>query len=190
MLALGNPGPEYAATRHNAGFLAGEALAARWRLPKFKRIGPALVSDGDVAGEHVIVVKPQTYMNRSGIAVRPLLDRDDFDVARDLLVLVDEFALPIGTFRIRPRGSAGGHKGLKSIEAALRSREYPRLRIGVGPLPEGADWSDYVLAPFERGELDTLDATLPRIVECVDCWLHEGMEAAMNRFNRRGSESD
>lgn len=190
MLALGNPGPEYAATRHNAGFLAGDALVARWRLPKFKRIGPALVSDGDVAGEHVFVVKPQTYMNRSGIAARPLLGRDDFDVARDLLVLVDEFALPVGTFRIRPHGSAGGHNGLKSIEATLRSREYPRLRIGVGPLPEGADWADYVLAPFEPDERETLDATLPRIVDCVACWMEEGIEAAMNRFNRRGSESD
>jgi len=125
-------------------------------------------------------------MNRSGSALLPLPPVERFDPARDLLVLVDEAALPTGTFRLRARGSTGGHNGLKSVEAALQSREYARLRIGVGPPPEGLDdLADYVLASFEREELDLLDPLWPAMAEAVECWLAEGIEVAMQRFNRR-----
>jgi len=132
------------------------------------------------------VVKPHTYMNRSGSALLPLPPVERFDPARDLLVLVDEAALTTGTFRLRARGSAGGHNGLKSVEAALQSREYARLRIGVGPPPAGPDdLADYVLAPFEREELDLLDPLWQVMAEAAECWLAEGIEPAMRKFNKR-----
>jgi PTH1 family peptidyl-tRNA hydrolase len=125
----------------------------------------------------VRVLKPTTYMNRSGAAVAPLRADPAFDPARDLLILVDDFQIPTGTFRLRAGGSAGGHNGLKSIEGALQSQQYARLRIGVGPLPEGAgDWSDYVLAPFDPEQLEQIDALTPDMVDAVDRWLREGIE--------------
>ncbi len=127
-------------------------------------------------------------MNRSGAAVRELLAAVTVDPARDLLVLVDDVALPLGSFRLRARGSAGGHNGLRSIEAALGSGDYARLRIGVGPMPEGVDdQADFVLGQFERGELSALVDLLPDLADAVECWLAEGIDEAMNRFNRRGS---
>jgi PTH1 family peptidyl-tRNA hydrolase len=191
VVALGNPGPAYAATRHNAGFILGDALAERWRFPAFRRSGRALVAEGSVGDESVLLVKPQTYMNLSGEATYPLLGRADFDPSCDLLVVVDELALPLGTFRLRARGSAGGHRGLESIEAILDSRDYARLRIGIGPLPpQIRDWADFVLAPFSRDELQLFEELLPTLADAVECWLSEGIDTAMNKFNRRGLESD
>lgn len=137
----------------------------------------------------VVVVKPHTYMNLSGTALRPLLAEPDFDPARDLLVLVDDVAIPLGTFRVRARGSAGGHNGLKSIEATLRSREYPRLRIGVGPVPEDVeDLADFVLAPFAGDEWATLDPLWPVMADAVECWMRDGTDAAMQQFNHPTGE--
>lgn len=133
----------------------------------------------------VRVLKPQTYMNRSGAALAPLRALSGFDPATDLLVLVDDVALPLGRFRLRGAGSAGGHNGLKSIEAALQRRDYARLRIGVGPAPVGADdLVDFVLGPFTAEERTVLDGLLDQMAEAVECWLSEGIERAMNRFNR------
>jgi PTH1 family peptidyl-tRNA hydrolase len=127
-----------------------------------------------VDGIAVRVLKPTTYMNRSGAALASLRAEPTFDAARDLLILVDDFAIPLGTFRLRADGSAGGHNGLKSIEGALQSQSYARLRIGVGPLPEGAgDWSEHVLAPFEPEEDEQLEALIPEMVDAVDRWLRE-----------------
>jgi PTH1 family peptidyl-tRNA hydrolase len=120
------------------------------------------------------VLKPTTYMNRSGAALASLRPDPVFEPATDLLVLVDEFQLPTGTFRLRAEGSAGGHNGLKSIEAALQSQQYPRLRIGVGPLPPGiGDWSEYVLAPFTPEQLAQVEALLPQMVDAVTTWVRE-----------------
>ena len=125
-----------------------------------------------MAGVPVRILKPTTFMNRSGAALASLRADASFDPARDLLILVDDFQIPLGTFRIRPDGSAGGHNGLKSIEGSLQSQQYARLRIGVGPLPEGIeDWADYVLAPFEPEELEQVESLLPRMIEEVDKWL-------------------
>ena len=191
MVALGNPGSAYATTRHNAGFILGDALAARWQFPAFKYAGRALVTQGTVEDQPVQVVKPQTYMNLSGEALHPMLAQPGFDSSRDLLVVVDDKALPIGRLRLRARGSAGGHRGLESVEATLDSRDYARLRIGVGPVPEHLhDWADYLLAPFTRHELTIVTDLLPTLCAAVECWLAEGIDAAMNRFNRRGLESD
>jgi peptidyl-tRNA hydrolase, PTH1 family len=122
----------------------------------------------------VRVLKPTTYMNRSGAALASLRADPGFDPARDLLVLVDDFAIPCGTFRLRTEGSSGGHNGLKSVEAALQSQAFARLRIGVGPLPEGVeDWSEYVLAPFDPEQVEQIEALIPQMVEAVERWLHE-----------------
>jgi PTH1 family peptidyl-tRNA hydrolase len=172
VVGLGNPGPEYAATRHNAGFLLADAVAAHWQLPPFRRAERARATEGTVAGVPVRVLKPTTFMNRSGAALASLRADPAFAASRDLLILVDDFQIPLGTFRLRPDGSAGGHNGLKSIEGALQSQQYARLRIGVGPLPEGTgDWADYVLAPFEPEQLGEVEALMPQMIEAVEKWL-------------------
>jgi len=174
VVGLGNPGPEYAATRHNAGFRLADALVARWGFPPFRRGERARVSEGSVAGVAVRVLKPTTYMNRSGAALASLRADPGFNPATDLLVLVDDFQIPCGTFRLRADSSSGGHNGLKSIEGALQSQAYARLRIGVGPLPEGAgDWSDYVLAPLDAEQLAQLDALGPELITAVEQWLRQ-----------------
>jgi PTH1 family peptidyl-tRNA hydrolase len=151
-----------------------------WRRERWYRI-----AEGRGAGVPVRLVKPWTYMNRSGAVLAPLRASADYDPAGELLVLVDEAALPVGRFRLRGAGSAGGHNGLKSIEAALQRRDYARLRIGVGPPPAGLeDLADYVLDVPSAEERDAIGALLDRMAEAVECWLTEGIDAAMNRFNR------
>jgi PTH1 family peptidyl-tRNA hydrolase len=120
----------------------------------------------------VRILKPTTFMNHSGAALASLRADTAFVPARDLLVLVDDFQIPVGTFRLRTEGSAGGHNGLKSIEGSLQSQQYARLRIGVGPLPEGIeDWAEHVLVPFEPAELEQVDALMPQMIEAVEKWL-------------------
>lgn len=179
---LGNPGPAYDDTKHNVGWWVVDRLSADWRLGPFARRGPALVADGTIDGRQVRLLKPRTYMNRSGAALRAL-PREGVDVARDLLVVVDDTALDAGRMRFRARGSAGGHNGLKSIEGALGTRDYARLRIGVGSPPPGVDMADWVLSPFEPEDEERVLELLPRAVEGVAVWLDEGIEAAMNRCN-------
>jgi len=172
VVGLGNPGPEYAATRHNAGFLLADAVAEHWQLPPFRRAERARATEGTVAGVPVRILKPTTFMNRSGAALASLRADPAFAASRDLLILVDDFQIPLGTFRIRPDGSAGGHNGLKSIEGALQSQQYARLRVGVGPLPEGiGDWADYVLQPFEPAEREQIESLAPQMIETVEKWL-------------------
>lgn len=186
---LGNPGAAYARTRHNAGFLLADAVAARWDLPAFARGRRALVTEGRVGGGPVAVLKPQTYMNRSGQALAPFLADPAFDPTRDLLVLVDDHALPLGAFRLRAQGSAGGHNGLRSVQAAVASTAYPRLRIGIGPVPEGVDdRADWVLGPLAADERRALDLRVPLMVDAVDRWRAEGIEAAMNQYNQLGNQ--
>ena len=158
---------------------------SRWRLGPLRRDGRARVAEGTLDRESVRILCPTTYMNRSGAALAPLLARPDFDPASDLLILVDEVALPLGRYRLRGAGSAGGHNGLKSVEGALRRQDYARLRIGVGPVPpEIGDLADFVLGDFAPDERQVLDALLPPMAEAVECWLEEGIERAMTRFNR------
>ncbi len=181
---LGNPGPEYEATRHNVGWWLLDHLAEVWRLGTFRREGRAAVTAGRVGDHAVRLVKPLTYMNRSGAAVAPLRTYADFDVSRDLLVVVDDVALEPGRVRFRARGSAGGHNGLKSIEAALGTRDYARLRIGVGAPPAGIDLADWVLAPPSRSDEERILDLMPVLADAVRVWVEDGIEAAMNRFNR------
>jgi PTH1 family peptidyl-tRNA hydrolase len=177
VVGLGNPGPEYAATRHNAGFLLADALVARWSFPQFRRGERARVTGGELDGVPVRILKPTTYMNASGAALASLRADPAFDPATDLLILVDEFRIPCGTFRLRAEGSAGGHNGLKSIEGTLQSQHYARLRIGVGPLPEGTgDWAEYVLAPFTPEQQEQIDAAVPQLVQAVEQWVRHGVK--------------
>jgi PTH1 family peptidyl-tRNA hydrolase len=181
---LGNPGPEYAATRHNLGWWVLDRVAADWGLGAFRRIGIASVAEGIFGGHQILLIKPLTYVNRSGQALQPLATLEGFVVSRDLLVVVDDVALDVGRVRFRARGSAGGHNGLRSIEAALGTRDYARLRIGVGAPPPGVPLADYVLAPFPPEEEERICALLPELAEAVGVWVREGIERAAQRFNR------
>lgn len=184
VIGLGNPGPQYDETRHNVGWWLVDRLAYDWDLPTFRRSGPAMVTEGSVGGARVRLVKPTTYMNRSGAAVRLMDDVDEFDAGRDLLVVVDDAALDVGRVRFRGSGSAGGHNGLKSISGALGGDGYARLRIGVGKRPSGVDLADWVLSRMPEDDEDVVVGLLPELTRGVEVWMTEGVEAAMNRFNR------
>ena len=160
-----------------------------WRFDGWKKDGDSHVSNGVVAGIKTRLVKPQTYMNLSGEALENYVRRPFWSASKDLLVVVDEVQLPVGRMRIRPRGSAGGHNGLKSVEHALDTREYGRLRIGVGPSEERKgvypNLADFVLAPFARDEREDILAMMPDLTAAVETWLKEGPEKTMNLHNRR-----
>lgn len=182
IVGLGNPGAEYAATRHNVGWWFLDLLQQEWRCTKFRRDGNAVTAEGRFEDQDVLLVKPQTYMNRSGSAVARLLYDPEIRVAEDLLVVVDDVALPIGRARIRPRGTAGGHNGLKSIEASLRSQDYPRLRIGVDEAPPGIDRADWVLGTFAPEEEEAVRNLLPKLVTVAGTWITAGVEEASRRL--------
>jgi len=182
---LGNPGPDYEWTRHNVGWWALESARRAWGLPEFKREGIVRLSGGEVAGQDVVLVQPQTYMNRSGRALVPLLEQPDFEIARDLLVVVDDIALDVGRVRLRAAGSSGGHKGLKSVESTLRTQEYARLRIGVGQPPPGVDLVAWVLSEFEvEAEEQQVQQLVAELVPGLETWMTHGPLAAASRFNR------
>ena len=194
IVGLGNPGREYAATRHNVGWWLIDHLADVWHFDGWKKDSQSHVSSGSVGNVKVRLVKPQTYMNLSGAALKNYVHRPFWSAAKDLLIVVDEVQLPVGRMRIRAHGTAGGHNGLKSVEAALGSREYARLRIGVGPSEERKgiykDLADFVLAPFARDEREDILALMPQLTSTVETWLKEGVEKAMNLHNRRGSSAE
>jgi peptidyl-tRNA hydrolase, PTH1 family len=194
IVGLGNPGREYAATRHNVGWWLIDHLADVWHFDGWKKDGESHISSGTVEGVKVRLVKPQTFMNLSGQALKTYLRRPFWSPAKDLLIVVDEVQLPVGRMRIRPRGSAGGHNGLKSIEHVLDTREYGRLRIGVGPSEERKgvypNLADFVLAPFARDEREDIMAMMPDLTSAVETWLKEGPEKAMNLHNRRPSNTE
>jgi PTH1 family peptidyl-tRNA hydrolase len=193
IVGLGNPGREYAATRHNVGWWLIDHLADVWRFDGWKKDGESQVANGIVAGVKVRLVKPQTFMNLSGQALRNYVRRPFWSAAKDLLVVVDEVQLPVGRTRVRARGSAGGHNGLKSVEQALGTQEYARLRIGVGPSDERKgiykDLADFVLSPFARDEREDILALMPQLTATAESWLRDGVEKAMNLYNR-APESD
>jgi len=189
ILGLGNPGRQYEATRHNVGWWLLDHLAGVWRFDGWKRDGEAMITTATVHGTRVRMIKPLTYMNLSGAVLRNYLRRTLWNAAKDLLVVVDEVQIPVGRYRLRARGSAGGHNGLKSVEQAIGNQEYARLRIGVGPSEERRgiykDLADFVLAPFARDEREDVLALMPPLENAVDMWLREGIERAMNAHNRR-----
>ncbi len=180
---IGNPGSEYEDTRHNVGWWVIDRLRQAWGFGAFKREKNARVSTGTLGEHGVQLVKPTTYVNRSGSALGLLRTLEDFDVARDLLVVVDDIALDVGRLRIRPGGSAGGHNGLKSIQTVLGTQDYARMRIGVGAPPSGADMADWVLSAFPKDDEQLVIDLMADITDATKAWVEQGTEAAM-RFNR------
>ena len=190
ILGLGNPGRQYEATRHNVGWWVLDHLADVWRFEGWKRDGESMVATTTVDGSRVRLIKPLTYMNLSGQVLRNYLRRPFWAPSNDLLVIVDEVALPVGRYRLRAKGSAGGHNGLKSVENAIGNLDYPRLRVGVGPSEERkgiyGDLADFVLAPFARDEREDILALMPKLEKVISTWLSAGTERAMNAHNRAG----
>lgn len=182
VVGLGNPGPEYEATRHNVGFRVVERVAADNRFPGFHRKGHGLESAGDLAGTRVQLLKPLTFMNLSGgLVARRLADLELSPT--DLLVCYDELALPLGRLRLRPGGSAAGHNGIQSVIDALGTEDFARLRFGIAPDGRFADQVRFVLSPFRKAELAAVEEGLERAARAVECFCREGVQAAMNRFN-------
>ena len=196
IVGLGNPGIEYQFTPHNAGFLAVDRIAEDCGVALSNRRGRALTARAKLAGQDVLLAKPETYMNLSGLSVAALANEFEIaDPSQDIIVLYDELAIPLGTIRIRERGSANGHNGVKSVSGVLGT-EWIRIRIGVGKptLADGreikAGGKDYLLSPMRKQELAVLDEVLDRVKDAVEMVLTKGVGAAMNEFNRRVSESE
>jgi PTH1 family peptidyl-tRNA hydrolase len=184
VVGLGNPGEEYAATRHNAGFVLVRRVARSRGVELRGRAFKARTGVLRDAPEDVMLALPQTYMNRSGVSVREMLTKRDIPPGR-LVVVYDDLDIPLGEIRVRKKGSPGTHKGMISIVDEIRTRDFPRVRIGIGPLPEGRDAADYVLAPFGRDERPLLERSLDEAAEALDMILAGAVDRAMTRFNRR-----
>ena len=183
IVGLGNPGTRYGDTRHNLGFKCVDHIARKWGISLSERRPKAVLGQGDLGGVPVVLAKPRTFMNLSGEGVSYLLTRFAAK-PEDLVVVYDEMDLPAGTIRVRPSGSAAGHNGVKSIIDALSTQEFPRVRVGIGAPPEWTDGIAYVLAPFTTEELVVVGEAVATTAEAVACMVQEGIDAAMNRFNR------
>ena len=182
IVGLGNPGTEYAATRHNIGFDMVTYLSDKYGIALRSKEGKAIVGKGVIEGQKVMLVQPQTYMNLSGESVRALMDY--YKLTTDEIVIIyDDISMPVGQVRIRPKGSAGGHNGIKSIIAHLGTQEFPRVRIGVGEKPARMDLADYVLGHFPKEEAETMTTAFKDGAAAVVDMMTEGVEAAMNHFN-------
>jgi len=182
VIGLGNPGRKYAGNRHNVGFQCLDRLAAAWGLSFSRRKHKALLAEGEIAGRKVILAKPQTFMNLSGQAVERLV-RFYRLPPENILVIYDDLDLPLGKIRLRPKGGAGGHKGMKSIIEHLGTQDFPRLRVGIGR-PAHGDPVDYVLSDFTLDQRIVMEEVYGRVIAAVELWLTEGIEAAMNRYNQ------
>jgi PTH1 family peptidyl-tRNA hydrolase len=185
IVGLGNPGIEYQFTPHNLGFLAVDRVAEQCGVEVRNRQCRALTARAEIAGVPVLLAKPETFMNLSGLSVRELVDEYQADPAKDLLVIYDELDLPLGTIRVRKQGSAAGHNGMKSILGALGSQQVQRIRLGVAPDHEVGDGARYVLGAFRKAQYPLIDEVLDTAAKAVQKILTEGVDAAMNEFNRR-----
>jgi PTH1 family peptidyl-tRNA hydrolase len=181
---LGNPGREYKGTRHNAGFEVADRLEKAHGIEIRKAKRKSVVGEGSIAGKKVIFAKPQTYMNLSGEALVELMGFYKIALS-DLLVVCDDASIPPGEIRIRKKGSAGGHNGLKNIIAHLGTDEFCRLRVGIGEKPPGWDMADYVLGSFKKDELPDAEEGFDKAAKAVEAFLASGADAAMNQYNRR-----
>jgi PTH1 family peptidyl-tRNA hydrolase len=187
VVGLGNPGGRYAGTRHNVAWQVLDDLARRWRAKEVETTPVYVARQADVAGDTVVLMQPLTFMNNAGDAV-DAWQHGPQGPAADLLVVGDDVYLPVGTLRVRSRGSSGGHRGLESIEGAMGHRNFARLRIGVGAAESSADLREHVLAGFTAEERTRIDETAAKAADAVECWVAEGVIAAMNRFNRRAGK--
>ncbi|MDQ7824448.1 MAG: aminoacyl-tRNA hydrolase [Candidatus Eremiobacteraeota bacterium] len=189
LISLGNPGVEYANTRHNVGFMVADALGDKLGI-SFKSKGlRGSLGEGFFEGRKLIVVKPGTYMNLSGLCVKAVMDFYRIPPPA-VFVVSDDFNLPLGSIRIRRNGGSGGHNGLASIIQELSSEEFPRMRIGIGPLPPGAETMRYVLQPFSLKEREVLPSVINTAVQALEALLSNGIERAMSQFNARQKQEE
>ena len=186
IVGLGNPTPEYEGTRHNVGFEVIDALARKYNIDVDTKKHRAYIGKGMIEGQKVILAKPQTYMNLSGESVRSLLDYYKVDEEQELLVIYDDISLGVGQIRIRAKGSAGGHNGIKNIIAHLGGQVFPRIKVGVGEKPPKWDLADYVLGHFEGEDKEKMEEAYEKAVQAVRMALHGDVCEAMNQFNRKG----
>lgn len=183
IIGLGNPGKKYENTRHNVGFITIDYLASKYGVSVTKLKHKALYGDGSIAGNRVILVKPQTFMNLSGESVREIIEWYKAPMSNIVLVY-DDIDLAVGRIRVRPKGSAGTHNGMRSVLYQIRSDEFPRVRIGVGRPPEGWDLADFVLSRFGEDEKKAVEESVLKAAEAVTTIMESGVEAAMNKYNR------
>ena len=185
IVGLGNPDRQYQNTRHNIGFDVIDVIAAKNNITVGERKHKALIGKGFVGGQKVVLVKPQTYMNLSGESVRDVIDFYKIDEKNELIVISDDVSLDVGQIRIRKKGSAGGHNGLKNIILHLGHDEFQRVKMGVGEKPRGYDLADYVLGHFSKEEREIMDESAGRAAAAVEMMIAEGADAAMNQYNRK-----
>lgn len=185
IVGLGNPTNEYAGTRHNVGFDVIDQIADKYNIAVTERKFRAFCGKGVIGGQKVILVKPQTYMNLSGESVRSVLDFYKVDVETELLVIFDDVSLDVGQLRIRKKGSAGGHNGIKNIIQHLGTNVFHRIKVGVGEKPKDYDLADYVLGHFSKGEKEQMEEGYKKAVNAVELMLQGEVDAAMNEFNKK-----
>jgi PTH1 family peptidyl-tRNA hydrolase len=185
---LGNPGEEYAATPHNVGFIVVDRLAARHGIRMTRKECRALIGQGTIGGKTVLLVKPQTYMNLSGVAIKPLMERNEVPPA-DLLLIYDELDLPWGSLRVKPKGSPAGHNGVTDVIAKIGTQDFPRVRLGVHPGHSLSSGKDYLLSRFTRRQTEELDSFVDLAADAAESVIAEGVEKSMARFNRRAPGS-
>jgi peptidyl-tRNA hydrolase, PTH1 family len=190
IVGLGNPGIEYQFTPHNLGFLTIDRIASECGVEVRNRHCRALTARAVIGSEPVLLAKPETFMNLSGMSVRELVAEHEIRPEADLIVIYDELDLPWGAIRIRPRGSSAGHNGMESVIGALGTQEFLRIRLGVAPDRKVADAMTYLLAPFRKVQLKQVDEVIDKAAEAVNVILNEGPAAAMNRFNRKPEPED
>ncbi len=190
IVGLGNPGIEYQFTPHNLGFLAIDRIAEQCGARVSNRFCRALTARITLEGEQVVLAKPETYMNLSGVSVRELVNNLELAPEKDLVVLYDELDLPFGTIKIRERGRSAGHNGMESIIGALGTQEFTRVRLGVGPGHRLSDGASYLLAPMKKSQLAEAAFLVDEAAEAVKVILKQGVAAAMNRFNRKPEKSE
>ncbi len=182
IVGLGNPGKAYSRSRHNIGFMCLDYLSIRCNLPFNKKQSRAQIARGEISGEGVLLVKPQTYVNLSGQAVSSLLSR--FKIPpKNMVVVYDDIDLPLGKIRLRPAGGSGGHKGMESIISSLHTEDFPRIRVGIGHPQETGDMVHYVLGDFTPNEEEVIQRAITQVADLIHCLLTERIESAMNRFN-------
>lgn len=188
IVGLGNPSKEYEGTRHNAGFEVIDRIADKYNISVDTKKHRALIGKGIIGGQKVILAKPQTFMNLSGESVRSLLDYYKVDEEQELIVIYDDISLDNGQIRIRAKGSAGGHNGIKNIIAHLGGQVFPRVKVGVGEKPSKYDLADYVLGHFSKEEQVLMDEGYAHAIHAVEMILEGDISAAMNEYNRKKKE--
>ena len=190
LVGLGNPGIEYQFTPHNIGFLAVDRIAENCGIQVDNRHCKALTGRARIGNEEILLAKPETYMNLSGMSVLELSRKYEIDPAKDLIVIYDELDLPLGMIRVRARGSSAGHNGMQSIINAMQTEEIARIRIGVAPDDPGKGGAKYILAPFRKSQLPAVDEALDLTAQAVNVILSDGIATAMNRFNRKNKPDE